>query len=281
MRYPTNCQAVCSDQSHNLSSEVTQSSCSDGGNVRTPVRAPSVADVFTDDPISYYGAVLVVICGAGASYGCIPNRDITPPLTRTLFHEAWSEFLEPYGTAAPLIGPIRRKVASGGDIEQVLDSYQQVGDSTTSRQLAAITCYIRDVIYTTAYRTYRATAGVDFYAELVNRLRLWRERTGERVGYVTFNYDDLLDRAWSNVFGQDVRTVDALVNVRAAAPVFHPHGSVHWCRPIFNPGVLKDGIEADDVLRKFELLSLGDLTFVNCQSGQLPGPESVSPTLLK
>jgi hypothetical protein len=221
------------------------------------------------------GVVLVVICGAGASYGCILDRTITPPLTKTLFDGNWSGYLEEYGAAAPLIGPIRRKVDAGGDIEEILDSYQQVAehDSTTSRQLGAITFYIRDVVHTTAYRTHKATAGVNFYAELVNHLRQWQEQTGEPLGYVTFNYDDLLDRAWSNVFGQDVRTVDALVGVPAAAPVFHPHGSVHWCRPILNPEVLEGrAVDPESVFRKLGILSLGDVTFDYCQPSQVPHP---------
>ncbi len=159
------------------------------------------------------------------------------------------------------MGPIRAAAEAGADLEEVLDAYQAeaADDQLRQTQLASVICYIRDVVSESASGTYGRAAGVTSYVSLVDHLRVWSRRSGEEVTYITFNYDELLDWAWKDVYGQKVTDIHSLILRPGGAPqVFHPHGSTSWARPLLNLDHLGGTLGTEDILQNFYRLGLGE-----------------------
>jgi hypothetical protein len=132
----------------------------------------------------------------------------------------------------PLVDRLRTAPANGLVLENVLPEIEQETNPYTARksQLLAIRCYLREIISGCASSWFGASNGVTNFHSLVDPVERWRIANDERVTYVTFNYDTLLEWALADVI-RDVRMEDFGYFYREFH-LYKPHGSVDWVRPI-------------------------------------------------
>jgi hypothetical protein len=153
--------------------------------------------------------MLMVVFGAGASYGSRPERGpldvpmpkepVRPPLTNELLSGRHGAFAARYPSSKPAIVALRRALSEDPDcpIESAIgDLYETAaGNPERARHLLALRFYLCDLVETLSNEWWDQFHGFTHYTELLDRIGAWRHETGEPVVMVTFNYDRLLDRA--------------------------------------------------------------------------------------
>ncbi len=158
-------------------------------------------------------AVFLVIFGAGASYDSVPDSSRTeppdspnrPPPAKDLFDPTRHNFREAafeYHEAGALIGAIRSQVQSGIGVEQALEEYvgyANDGDPETIRGLLAVRYYVAQVVRECARDWTRMAGNVTNYRILVYHIERWRRQHDDKGLMVTFNYDTLLEDAFSAI----------------------------------------------------------------------------------
>jgi hypothetical protein len=189
--------------------------------------------------------MLMVVFGAGASrdaihpeFGGNVNQFVGNtynyylPLARELFdrRENFNAIIGELDAAQPIIDRLRRHVQVGGQVEQELERLKADGDPRRARQLSAIRYYLQAAIDECGRKCLERSAGVTNYVTLLERIEEWRRRAGEKVCLVTFNYDQLLDRACEATIGMDTTTMGGYVTDDWM--LIKLHGSVNWGRPV-------------------------------------------------
>lgn len=222
--------------------------------------------------------MLLTIFGAGGSYDSFPDaqpqtelqpglaaiagisrRHGRPPLTNELFTTRFESFVDDVPEATALLGRLRRLTRDEMDIEAYLEEVQRDAerDPELLRQLAAIQMYIFAVVSACSSQWTDETHGVTNYAELVERLRQWALRNNKDHCYTTFNYDDLLDRAWAERHQRRLENIDDYL---APPSLIHPHGSINWYRPILNLDALFDlPADSNEFRNRLQMLDPRDL----------------------
>ena len=183
----------------------------------------------------------MVILGAGASFDSIDKTTLEfaqweslyrPPLSDDLFgpRPSFGEALRRYPAVLPLVARIRRVVRAATPLESALSRLRDESETYTKRfpQLLAMQFYLRDIIARCTSEWSRGAYGVTYYQELVDRIEQWRTSKSERVCYVTFNYDTLLEDAIDSVHRIQLNDFDRYLNDYCG--VVKPHGSVNWHR---------------------------------------------------
>lgn len=150
----------------------------------------------------------MVIFGAGASYDSNPvfadsYQSYRPPLTKDLF-DARSDFdaaLDAY-LQFQTIGSRLRHLPAGLLLEQRLAQLRAEAESIPGRhrELMAVRFYLQQILWTTPDAWHLNSHGSSNYSTVIGCLQDWQVRSEERVALVTFNYDTLLDRAYSATF---------------------------------------------------------------------------------
>jgi len=203
--------------------------------------------------------MLLVILGAGASYDSVSHfrapaqSDDRPPLASELF-ENRPEFVKVmyrFGRCRQIVPFLR---GQGVAIERELARIQSQADSfdDVHSELAAIRYYLRFAIRECVERWVRKHYGINNYVTMVREIARWRAESGEKVAFVTFNYDTMLETAVMQVLGFSVS--DFLSYIRNPDySVFKLHGSVNWARVI--PVATPNSYTYDRVIN--EALSLG------------------------
>ena len=126
--------------------------------------------------------------------------------------------------------------------EQVEDAIQRIeedvqGTERGQRQLAALRFYLQEVLWQASDNWAAAAFGLTNYEQLVDDIERWRSVTDERVVYVTFNYDLLLERALRRV----VDTTTFAGYVSGKTWLLKAHGSVNWGRSFAQPSNTQNG----------------------------------------
>ena len=186
--------------------------------------------------------MLMVILGAGASYGSVEERldpgpyvyqgDYRPPLANDLFspRRHFKEAIDRFPESAELISRLRYDVYKNKDIEVSLAEIE--GEAETDphrkRQLLALQCYLRVTVGACGERWAAAASGVTNYTELVGALEHWRtvNHLNDPICYVTFNYDTMLEQALERRYPQVEFTNLSSYHNRVDFQLFKPHGSV-------------------------------------------------------
>jgi hypothetical protein len=179
--------------------------------------------------------VLLVICGAGASFDAFPAvpRDVGPPLAADLFAERpdFLQVLQEWPAARSVVQRMRKRDTDGGTVEQALSQFMsrlsETGDPVYKRDVIALRFYLREVVLRSAGAAADRAAHLSNYLELVTRLHDARPR---QVAFVSFNYDTLLEEAIAARFGCGFHTLQDYLS--APMRVFKPHGSVNWVESI-------------------------------------------------
>src|SRR5438105_9293566 len=142
--------------------------------------------------------MLLVICGAGASYDSDRRRSYEGPegrlpLAKDLFSPRFASIVAKFDAVQGIIGRLRQGSPS---VEQTLEDLMEERTQYPhrTRQLLGATYCLRETI-DRAQRSWmeRCPDHVTNYVELVELIERWRSDHKERVAYITFNYDTLLE----------------------------------------------------------------------------------------
>jgi hypothetical protein len=193
--------------------------------------------------------MLLVVFGAGASYDSDPDHppaynpnmradqlpppeDHRPPLANRLFDNRlqFLSAMEMFPECRPLIPRLRR---SGIAVEKELARLQVEANIYPERhqQLAAIRYYLRHALWQCQDRWRGVHRGITNYATLLDELERWRVEKKEKVCFVTFNYDLMLEEAMEQVLHLQVKDMDSYISWDNYS-LFKPHGSVDWGRVV-------------------------------------------------
>lgn len=185
--------------------------------------------------------MLVVVFGAGASYDSNPAVPTTrehrdrPPLANQLFEmdrDATRQAADVFRRAAPAMMAARADVRAGGTVEATLARLQEeaVNDPRARTQLMAVRFYLQRVLHLIPEAWDAHAVRQTSYVSMLDQLARWQRDTGEGLCLITFNYDVLLERACTIVFGHSYATMDGYQDSELVH-VYKPHGSVDWAQP--------------------------------------------------
>jgi hypothetical protein len=232
--------------------------------------------------------MLLIVFGAGASYDSVPhlqpNKSVPeedrPPLANQLFDNRpnFVEAMERFGDCMDLVPLLRNSTLP---IEKVLARLREQADTYPRRfqQLAAIQYYLRYMLFNCQSNwKQKRHRGITNYRTFVDEIERWRSRTNERVCFVTFNYDTMLEEAMQQTIDFKIDELRSYVN-RSDYTLIKLHGSVNWGREIDNLGVASVN-GAADMIKNVTLLTISDrFRVVNTQHLLREGNVYVFPAL--
>ncbi|MFQ5596411.1 MAG: hypothetical protein ACE5GK_00010 [Nitrospiria bacterium] len=164
--------------------------------------------------------------------------DSRPPLADELFmdNRIVARVLSRYPGSHPII-PYLRKPLPQESIEALLEKLQAEGDSDPERkrQITAVRYYLQDVTHSFQNEwiaQMERLGGESNYVTLLDQLRRVRQASKdlEPVLLVTFNYDQMLERALASV-DIVIKSLGDYVN-SDSFKLFKLHGSVGWVREV-------------------------------------------------
>jgi hypothetical protein len=191
-----------------------------------------------------YVPMLLVICGAGASYdsasrlppptpGNVERHwEERPPLAnqlfddnRTIFREAMDQFKD-----CKALVPFLRNSAS---VEKELAKVREQAKTfpLAGRELAAIQYYLHFALWDCQRKWAGLHGGITNYVTLVREIERWRHKFRQEVCFVTFNYDTMLEEAVSEVLRIAMDSLDAYI-AHPYYSLIKLHGSVNWGREL-------------------------------------------------
>jgi len=204
---------------------------------------------------------LLVILGAGASHDCLPEplgkktvrvqrleplplADVLPPLTKELAdgRPLQNELLAEWPDAGPVIDYLRRGLkATGADgspattLERALGEYQDGVERVPERRRHLLTTrfYLRDLLWrcTDYMKSASLTGGITNYLTLGSDVLDWCAGGDRCAVFVDFNYDLLLEDAFSRLWGFDALSMKSYL-AHDRITLLKPHGSVQWHWPV-------------------------------------------------
>lgn len=191
--------------------------------------------------------MLLTIFGAGASFDSVDlsltpdlSRSIRfesyyrPPLASELFDErpAFVSEMNRWPQVAPLISRLRTATARGGAVEEVLREIQEEADRYRRRlsHLMALEYYLANILDAPIWEWLHAAGGSTNYVDLIDKIELAYSGESEAL-FVTFNYDSMLEQAFTSVYARQMETLDDYIPEKAPA-LIKPHGSVDWVQTL-------------------------------------------------
>jgi hypothetical protein len=186
--------------------------------------------------------MLMVVFGAGASYDSSPdhlapaNEDIRPPLAQELFtlRRINAQAASGIPKSLLLIDQLRHlqpETSVEQELEKLRDRAKDYPEG--KRQLVAIQFYLQWVISQTQYEWNQYIHHLTNYRTLLGQID--RHRNGESVCFVTFNYDTLLEEAFTSLASPAMSFSSLNDYVSGGYKVIKLHGSVNWVREIAEP----------------------------------------------
>jgi hypothetical protein len=194
--------------------------------------------------------MLLVILGAGASADSLVSRQDgpwRPPLANELFDARFHELLVRYTGAVVLGERVRTGITRGESLEQVLFRLQaETTDPSRPGQILGLQFYLQHLLWNCGARWGDAEAGMNNYLTLVNDLEEWRSRANERIAYVTFNYDTMLEASLRKRFGWAFDKLDDYL--RDDYVVLKVHGSANWMQLTDHATVEGEGVTREQLI---------------------------------
>lgn len=188
--------------------------------------------------------MLMIICGAGASYDSIPHiGEDAPgiakmPLGDHLFsaRDDFRQIVEPLEQLWPLI-PKLADPAEGDTVESRLAKFQAEVTVVPHRkgQLLAARFYLREAVFTAQRKWLPLARNVTNYVALLDEVKSYAGPGPHPI--VTFNYDTLLEHAIRATTGRGMEPDQA---TSSAFPLYKLHGSVDWGHRVSGPHVPPD-----------------------------------------
>jgi hypothetical protein len=186
--------------------------------------------------------VLLVIFGAGASYDSVPHlpppgnpvarqlphEDDRPPLANELFEnrEHFVEAMQRFQPCMAIVPFLRKK---GVAVEEELARLQLQAKTfpRAHQELAAIRYYLHFALWECQKRWSERHRGITNYATFLREVERWRFEGSQRVCFVTFNYDTMLEQAMEQVLGYQFDDFSRYVS-RETYSLIKLHGSISW-----------------------------------------------------
>jgi hypothetical protein len=202
--------------------------------------------------------MLLVIFGAGASYDSVPAQpasahaapDARPPLADELFANrgTFRHAMEEFPRCLAII-PWLQNLPDNTTVEHQLERFQQdaAKDPERHKQLMAVRWYLQRIISTCTDQWMRDAQGITNYRSLVDQIRHWR-KPEERVCFVTFNYDRLLDAVMPEV-GVTIKGLDDYI-ASDVYKLIKVHGSVDWMHEVDSPWDSVDVIDTKQMAKR-------------------------------
>jgi hypothetical protein len=217
--------------------------------------------------------MLLVIFGAGASYDSSPayppgssypsssGGEDRPPLADHLFDNRllFAVALDHYPQCHAIVPYLRH---AGVRVEQELERLTNEaigGDAERHRQLAAVRFYLRESLSLCGRHWNAVNHGITTYKTLADQVRHHR-KDGERVCFVTFNYDTLFDDAL-RALGVMIEGIEHYV-ADSAFSFVKVHGSVDWIRRVNDaPQTAASGnqVMAEQLIQQAAHLTFSDI----------------------
>ena len=191
--------------------------------------------------------MLLVIFGAGASFDSFPEcppekvlpalrpplaanhyENDRPPLANQLFDNRpnFIEAMTRFPDCLPLIPQLRR---AGVVVERELADLQQQAATfpPAHRELAAIRFYLHFALWECQKAWSKRHRGITNYSALLREIERWRFCSNERVCFVTFNYDTMLEQAIAQVLKTNFADFRDYVS-HDDYKLMKLHGSIDW-----------------------------------------------------
>jgi hypothetical protein len=192
--------------------------------------------------------MLLVVFGAGASYDSsmdyspsvqavdrdglvIQLRAFRPPLANELFdlRGIFANAAEKISKCQLVLNELRSRPTEMSVEQQLKKLSEQAADYPEGkRQLLAVQFYLQWTISECQAEWNRSIKSHTTYRPLLGQID--RQRRGEPVCLVTFNYDTLLEEAFSSL-NMPFVSIDDYIS-RSGYKVIKPHGSVNWVRAL-------------------------------------------------
>jgi hypothetical protein len=183
--------------------------------------------------------MLMIIFGAGASYDSVAHvpevengsEDSRPPLANQLFDTRFADTITYFPQLNGIITNLRFR-PDNESIEQTLQRIQSEGEVNEARirQLAAIRCYLQNMLWECEAKWRERHRGVNNYTALLDQIEHWRVQTKEKICLVTFNYDRMLEEALISLGVTTNKLEDYVKDERYT--LIKIHGSVNWAREL-------------------------------------------------
>jgi len=135
-------------------------------------------------------------------------------------------------------------------VEQQLAAFEQQAQKypTRHRQLLAVRFYLHTMLSRCEQSWSNRHGGITNYATFLDAIRRWKEEFNQKVCFVTFNYDTMLERAMEQVLGMKFDLGSE--GIALGAYISHPeykviklHGSVDWGLEVTVPHLPKSPYE--------------------------------------
>ena len=244
----------------------------------------------------YTISMLVVILGAGASYDSDPGDPPPsgvlqvvaghgmerPPLAAQLFLPRFGRFVDRYPQSRALVGKLRA-IGTSSTIEKELEKIRDdaLRYPHLPRMLTAIRFYLRDLVSEITRKWSAASNGVTNHVGLLYELEPWRHDNAEKVCFITFNYDLLIEEALETVFGIKFESMSSYISSDHYTAV-KLHGSVDWFREVLapdkpNPLLTEQHVDDDHFLIEAGgSLRLGDAILARGERNSFPHNQGVA-----
>ena len=194
--------------------------------------------------------MLLVIFGAGASYDSVPDHppptpplpamrrfgltgpfeDDRPPLASQLFdnRKPFVQAMTHFPECKELIPSLRKPDVM---VEQELAKIREQAKSypRAHQELAAICYYLHFALWECQARWYDVHSGITNYAALLRAIDFWRSHSKEKICFVTFNYDTMLEAAMWQVLRFQAPLLDSYIS-QENYTLIKLHGSINWGR---------------------------------------------------
>jgi len=145
--------------------------------------------------------------------------------------------MDSFPACKPLIPRLRKP---GVVVEEQLAEIQAeaITYPERHRQLTAIRYYLRQALWQCENRWKGIHHGITNYATLLDEIERWRLEWNDKVCFVTFNYDTMLEEAMAQVLRLEVLNMDSYRDWGNYS-LFKLHGSIDWGRIV--EGVQRGG----------------------------------------
>lgn len=192
--------------------------------------------------------MLLVIFGAGASFDSVHGlpatmilrairgtygvmEDDRPPLANQLFDDRpdFVSAMSAFPACLALIPSLRKHNVV---VERELARIQEQADHypRVHQELASIRYYLHFALWRLQERWMRHHRGITNYAALLREIDRWRLSFNQKVCFVTFNYDTMLDTELERLLGVQFQKVSDYSQESYA--LIKPHGSINWGREV-------------------------------------------------
>src|SRR4029077_2835979 len=136
-----------------------------------------------------------------------------------------AQVMDDYVACKPLVSLLRSDV----QVERQLARFEKEAETFPPRhsQLAAVRYYLHHMLWSCQDNWHNHHRGVTNYLTFLGEIDRWRYQHNEQVCYVTFNYDTMLERSMTDLWGCTFKDFNAYTS-DVRFKLIKLHGSIDW-----------------------------------------------------